>query len=675
MSESVVEVLPCAGDGISCGRSDFTRPLPPVVTRIPTRVELTTLTRMAKRPAVDIEFQDLSYTADRRKIIKSISGCFKSGEMTAIMGPSGAGKSTLMNILVGYVTNGVTGSILTNGFPRQIKLFNKLSSYIMQEDLLQPNLTVKESMVIAAKLKLGNELSDSDKNAAVEEILKTLGLTACADTYTEKLSGGQRKRVSVGLELVNNPPVIFLDEPTTGLDIVTMNHCVQLLKNLSRQGRTIVCTIHQPTASMFNMFDNVYMLAKGMCVYQGSSQQLVPFLASCGLQCPSSYNPADYVFEVLQFDIIKVMTAEIQNGRVVRFDPRDDKEPRSKLYNNDSNCNGDGGDYNSAGDGCSDNGRKETIATMPSVFGSDSDALQFPTSYFEQVFILLTRMLKQKWRNSTALSLQLIHHIFSGIVIGAIFLGVGNNASKPFENFKFVLCVAVFFMYTHVITHILTLPNEVKLLKREYFNRWYGLKAHFTAHTLHTIPTTVSLTMIFNFIVYFMADEPLEVGRFLWFSSFAVGTALVAEGLGVLIGSNFNCTNGAVVGPSIMASILMVSIHGMGYGLYITQFMQNIMKLSFLRFSLVGMITCLYQNGRAPLECKDEIHPYCHYKDPYMLVRDLGMAKQNIVNQIFGLIGYLLLFRLVAFLSLRYNLTLDFRSHVFGYAKKMFKRK
>ncbi|RZF39649.1 hypothetical protein LSTR_LSTR001170 [Laodelphax striatellus] len=661
--ESIVEVLPCpggggeplpgcSGEGAAKGALSTSSRHPPVaVTRIPTRLGLTTLTRMAKRPAVNIEFQDLSYTAGSRKILKSISGCFKSGEMTAIMGPSGAGKSTLMNILVGYVTNGVSGSILTNGFPRQIKLFNKLSSYIMQEDLLQPNLTVRESMMIAARLKLGNELSDRDKNAAVREILVTLGLTKCADTFTDRLSGGQRKRVSVGLELVNNPPVIFLDEPTTGLDIVAINNCIELLKDLSSQGRTIVCTIHQPTASMFNMFDNVYMLAKGQCIYHGTSHQLVPFLSTCNLDCPPTYNPTDFVFEVLEAnsEFIKVMNSEIQNGRVIWLDPTDNPEPKSKL------C------------------RKDTLAVMPNVIGSDS-AIQFPTSFLEQVIILLKRMMKQKWRNSTAMRLQMIHHLFSGLIVGSIFYGIGNNASKPFENFKFVLCVAVFFMYTHVITHILTLPNEIKIMKREYFNRWYGLKAYFTALTLHTVPTTIILGMLFNTIVYIMADEPLELPRFIWFSSFTIMVALVSEGLGVLIGCNFNCTNGAVVGPSVMAPILMIAIHGMGYGLHIKPFMKSLMNLSFIRIAVVGIVTSLYQNGRGPMECKSQTHPYCHYREPYMLVRDLGMTNQSTVNQIIGLIGFLLLFRMAAFLTLRYTLMTDIRSQVFAYTKKIFKR-
>ncbi|KAL1139496.1 hypothetical protein AAG570_006480, partial [Ranatra chinensis] len=327
-----------------------------------------------------IDKTNLLFISGRRRIIKGISGHFKSGELTAIMGPSGAGKSSVMNILVGYVTSGVSGSIKLNGQLRQMRTFHKISSYIMQEDLLQPYLTVRESMLITAHLKLGPHLKVKEKKAIIEEILATLGLTTCGDTKNESLSGGQRKRVSIALELVNNPPVIFLDEPTTGLDVVSINQCLHMLKLLASQGRTIVCTLHQPSSSLFNLLDRVYMLAQGKCIYQGAANQLVPFLADSSLLCPSTHNPADYN------------------------------------------------------------------------------------------------------------------------------------------------------------------PEQVKLMKREYFNRWYSLKAFYCAITVSTVPIIMMLGFLFTIIVYFMSDQPVEPKRFGWFTLICTLLALISEGLGILIGFTFNCT-------------------------------------------------------------------------------------------------------------------------------------
>ncbi|XP_026752084.1 ATP-binding cassette subfamily G member 4-like [Galleria mellonella] len=618
---------------------------------------LKALNRMAKRPPVHILFEDVGYTVSSHKgeqrILHNVSGEFRSGELTCILGPSGAGKSTLLNILAGYTSNGVNGRITVNGHTRDMRVFKKLSSYIMQDDLLQPRLTVQESMRIAADLKLGKELGKAEKELIIIEILQTLGLWDHRHTRSECLSGGQSKRLSVALELVNNPPIIFLDEPTTGLDIVSIRQLVVLLRLLSRQGRTIVCTIHQPSASLFSLFDRVYILARGLCCYQGAAPLLVPYLAETGHICPTTHNPADYVLEtLLGEDEAPAQLSELcQNGKLCRKQDRmTTRGGKKPVLHSD-----------------------ESIQRIfvEHVAKEQMQKMEFPTTFLNQFLILTKRMFIQTKRNSVTLWIQLMHHLITALLLGSIFYHVGNDANAPIVNFKFCLSCLVFFMYTYIMLPVLLFPMEVRLLRREYFNRWYSLKAYYAALTFSTLPVMIILCLLFVTICYIMSGQLLEWNRFVLFFIIGIMTAICSEGLGLAVGSAFSVTNGSIVGPATAAPLLALCCYGMGFGPYIETSMKFLMSASYLRYGLSGFSIALYQN-RGPMECNVE---FCLYNNPKLILRDVGMANDNYGFQILGLLVFTAIHRSLAYFALRHRLTAEASNKFIAYISKFLKHR
>lgn len=608
---------------------------------------------LPQRPPVHIEFKKLGYcisqecNGGQKNLLKGVSGKFQCGELTAIMGPSGAGKSTLMNVLAGYRTSGVSGSVLINGKERNARRFRKMSCYIMQDDRLLPHLTVWEAMTVSANLKLGKHMTKKEKKVVIEEILETLGLLDSCGTRTSNLSGGQRKRLSIALELVNNPPVMFFDEPTSGLDSSSCFQCLSLLKCLARGGRTIICTIHQPSARLFEMFDHLYTLAEGHCVYQGDVSGLVPFLSSLGLDCPSYHNPADYVMEVAcgeHGDVIDKLVLAVRNGKCSIYNSHE-KNQKELLANGDTTAHKEGGD----------------VAVTSSLLHSDESLTTlgpnpgFPTSSFRQFAILINRTFLSIIRDQMLTRMRLMSHIFIGLLIGLIYYDIGNEASKVMNNAGCIFFTVLFLMFTAMMPTVLTFPMEMSVFVREHLNYWYSLKSYYIAKTIADLPFQIVFSVVYIAIVYFMTAQPLDPVRFFMVLNMCVLTSLVAQSLGLLIGAGMSIETGVFLGPVTSIPVLLFS------GFFVTfstipWYMQWVTYISYIRYGFEGCMIAIYGGGRPKLNCSEI---YCHYKNPSKFLEEMDMSGVEYWTDVVALVGFFILLRISAYFALKLKLKLN----------------
>lgn len=239
-----------------------------------------------------------------RTILNGVSGLVRPGEMLAMLGPSGSGKTTLLTALGGRLGGAaLSGAITYNGRPFSSSMRRNLG-FVTQDDVLYPHLTVAETLLYTALLRLPRSLSRSEKAAAADAVVVQLGLAACRSSIIggpllRGISGGERKRVSIGQEMLVNPSLILLDEPTSGLDSTTAQRIVTTLGELAGGGgRTVVMTIHQPSSRLFYMFHKVLLLSQGSLVYFGKGSAAMAYFSGVGYQPSVAMNPADFLLDL-----------------------------------------------------------------------------------------------------------------------------------------------------------------------------------------------------------------------------------------------------------------------------------------------------------------------------------------------------------------------------------------
>ncbi|KAL0066972.1 Multidrug resistance protein [Marasmius tenuissimus] len=355
---------------------------------------------------------DIKIKGQPRRILDSVDGWVEPGKLTALMGASGAGKTTLLDTLASRVTMGVvTGSMFVDGKPRD-ESFQRKTGYVQQQDLHLETSTVREALIFSARLRQPHDVSDKEKVEYVDEVIRLLGMEKYADAVVgvpgEGLNVEQRKRLTIGVELAAKPALLlFLDEPTSGLDSQTAWSICTLLRKLADNGQAILCTIHQPSALLFQEFDRLLFLARGgRTVYFGdignNSRTLIDYFESQGADpCPPEANPAEWMLHVI--GAAPGATAKRDYAEAWRQSPEYmaiKKELASK---------------------------KETLGAKLADSDTQASHGEFAAPFSTQLYYCWRRVLEQYWRTPSYIYAKLIMCTVSSLFLGFSFWKAGNT--------------------------------------------------------------------------------------------------------------------------------------------------------------------------------------------------------------------------------------------------------
>ncbi|XP_058750844.1 ABC transporter G family member 32-like [Vicia villosa] len=461
---------------------------------------------------VPLELKQQGISEDRLQLLVNVTGAFKPGVLTALVGVSGAGKTTLMDVLAGRKTGGfIEGSVYISGYPKRQDSFARISGYCEQSDVHSPGLTVWESLLFSAWLRLSSDVDLETQKAFVEEIMELVELTPLRGALVglpgvDGLSTEQRKRLTIAVELVANPSIVFMDEPTSGLDARAAAIVMRTVRNIVNTGRTIVCTIHQPSIDIFESFDELlFMKRGGELIYAGplgpkSSELVTYFEAIEGVpKIRSGYNPATWMLEV---------TSSVEENRLgVDFA---EIYRKSSLYQ-----------YN------------QELVERLSIPTSNSKELHFPTKYcrspFEQFLTCLWKQNLSYWRNPQYTAVRFFYTVFISLMLGTICWRFGATRETQLDLFN-----AMGSMYSAILFIGITNGTAVQpvvsverfVSYRERAAGMYSALSFAFAQVVIEFPYVFAQAIIYSSIFYSMGSFVWTFDRFIWYLFFMYFTML-----------------------------------------------------------------------------------------------------------------------------------------------------
>ncbi|XP_030526427.1 pleiotropic drug resistance protein 1-like isoform X1 [Rhodamnia argentea] len=466
------------------------------------------------------EMKSQGVVEDKLVLLKGVSGAFRPGVLTALMGVSGAGKTTLMDVLAGRKTGGyIEGNIMISGYPKKQDTFARISGYCEQNDIHSPHVTVYESLVYSAWLRLPADIDDETRKMFVGEVMELVELNPLRQALVglpgvNGLSTEQRKRLTIAVELVANPSIIFMDEPTSGLDARAAAIVMRTVRNIVDTGRTIVCTIHQPSVDIFEAFDELLLLKRGgQEIYAGPlgrySCHLIKYFE--GIQGVSKikdgYNPATWMLEVT------TPAQELALG--IDF---------ATLYKNSDLYR-----------------RNKALIEELSVPPPNSKDLYFPTKYSQSTFTQLVACLWKQhwsyWRNTNYTAVRQVFTVFVALMFGSMYWDVGSKTNRQIDLINAMgsmYSTAIFLGVQNASPVQPVVSVERIVFYREQAAGMYSALPYALAQVLIEVPYILAQTITYIFIVYPMIGFEWKAEKFFWFMFFMFFTMLCFTFFGIM---------------------------------------------------------------------------------------------------------------------------------------------
>ncbi|KAL5828500.1 hypothetical protein ACOSQ3_017968 [Xanthoceras sorbifolium] len=644
-SLSANNVTPCSEDGIADQNQEA----------IQTR--FSNILRESLRP-VTLKFEDVAYSINlnltkgscfgshepkpaTRTVLNGVSGIVRPGELLAMLGPSGSGKTTLLTVLGGRLAGKVSGTIAYNGQPFSSSMKRK-TGFVTQDDVLYPHLTVVETLTYAALLRLPKKLTKQEKIEQAEFIIMELGLTRCRNNVVggplfRGISGGERKRVSIGQEMLVNPSLLLLDEPTSGLDSTTAQRIVATLRGLARGGRTVITTIHQPSSRLYRMFDKVLVLSDGYPIYNGRAGQVMEYFGSIGYVPSFNFlNPADFLLDLAN-GIAPDVRQEDQLEFHGRLEQHDDQNSTKQLLISSYKKNL----YPAL--------KAEIRQSYPDPMFSTSGASslrscenQWTTSWWEQFKVLLRRGLQE--RKHEAYSYLRIFQVISVSILSGL-LWWHSDISHMQDQVGLLFFFSIFWGFFPLFNAIFAFPTERPMLIKERSSGMYRLSSYYFARTAGDLPMELVLPTIFVTITYWMGGLKPSLITFLLTLAIILFNVLVSQGLGLALGAILMDVKQATTLASV--TMLVFLLAGGYYIQHIPAFIAWMKYISFSHYCYMLLVGVQYSANEV-YECGLGTH--CSVME-FPAIKNLGVDNKwwDAAALTMMLVGY----RLLAYVALR----------------------